>query len=168
MLKKVMLIGTCTLLMIPTSYAAGHKGQMETCLKAALAKYPGSVLSLEAEIENKKPIYEFDIKGADGKEWEVECDAKTGKITEVEEEVDANDPRFASKAKVSLEDAKKAALAAVPGEVIENETSIESDGGLSYEFDIKTRAGKEVEVEIDAVTGKVLETEDEIYQVGLD
>lgn len=163
-----MLIGACSVLMIPTSYAAGHKGPMETCLKAALAKYPGTVLSLEAEMENKKPIYEFDIKGTDGKEWEVECDAKSGKITEVEEEVDANDSRFASKAKVSAEDAKKTALAAVPGEVIESETSIEADGKLSYEFDIKTSAGKEVEVEIDAVTGKVLETEDEIYQVGLD
>ena len=42
---------------------------------------------LEAEIENGKPIYEFDIKGKDGKEWEVEVDAVTGKIVETEEEI---------------------------------------------------------------------------------
>lgn len=60
-------------------------------MKATLAKHPGSVISLEAEIENKKPIYELDIKGDNGKEWEVECDAKSGKVTEEEEDVDAKD-----------------------------------------------------------------------------
>lgn len=168
-MKKNLLLATLlSIALVPAANAASHKGQLETCMKAVLAKYPGAVVSLEAEIENKKPIYEFDIKAADGKELEVECDAKTGKITEVEEEVDAKDPRFASKAKLSFEDAKKAALAAVPGEVIESETSIEADGSLSYEFDIKTKDGKEIEVEIDAVTGKVQETEEEVYQIGQD
>ena len=36
-------------------------------MKAALAKHPGGVISLEAEIEDGKPTYEFDIKGTDGK-----------------------------------------------------------------------------------------------------
>ena len=78
------------------------------------------------------------------------------------------DPRFASKAKVSLEDAKKIALAAKPGEIIETETSIEPDGSISYEFDIKGTDGKEWEVEVDAVTGKIVEIEEEVYQIGLD
>ena len=52
--------------------------------------------------------------------------------------------------------------------MVESETSIESDGTLSYEFDIKTKDGKEIEVEIDAVTGKVQESEEEVYQIGLD
>ncbi len=145
-----------------------HKGKFESCLKAALAKHDGQVISVEAEIENGQPTYEFDIKGADGKEWEVECDAKTAKIIEEEEEVDAQDARFKSKAKVSLEDAKKAALAAKPGEVIESETAIEANGNASYEFDIKGKDGKEWEVEVDATTGKVIETEQEVYQIGLD
>ena len=69
-------------------YAADlHQGKLESCLKAALAKHPGDVVSLEAEIEDGKPTYEFDIKGKDGKEWEVECDAKTAKLIEEEEEV---------------------------------------------------------------------------------
>jgi uncharacterized membrane protein YkoI len=82
--------------------------------------------------------------------------------------VDAKDPRFASKAKVTFEEAKKTALAKHPGEVVESETSIEADGSVSYEFDIKTKDGKEVEVEVDAVTGKIVEEEVEIYQIGQD
>ena len=166
-MKKLTLAVLATLF-ATSALAAEHKGALETCLKAAQAKHPGDVISLEAEIENGKPIYEFDIKGKDGKEWEVECDAKTGKVTEEEEEVSAKDPRFASKAKVSLDDAKKTALAAHPGEVIESETSIEADGSISYEFDIKAKDGKEWEVEVDAVTGKIAEEEVEVYQIGLD
>lgn len=167
-MKKISLALVTLLVALPAFAAPMHKGAVETCLKAALAKYPGQVLSLEAEIENGKPIYEFDIKAKDGKEWEVECDAKTGKLTEAEEEVDAKDQRFASKAKVTFDEAKKTALTAYPGEVIESETSIESDGSISYEFDIKTKDGKEMEVEVDAVTGKIIETEEEVYQIGLD
>lgn len=144
-----------------------HSGRLETCMKAAQAKHPGFIQTLEAEIENGKPIYEFDIRTQDGKEWEVECNAKTGKIIEIEEEVAATDPRFKDKAKLSFEDAKKAALAIHDGEVLETETAIEADGSISYEFDIKTANGKEMEVEIDAVTGKLdEEPEEEIYQIG--
>ncbi|MBU3735807.1 MAG: peptidase M4 [Methylobacterium sp.] len=151
----------------PAMAADKHTGRLESCMKAALAKQAGTVQTLEAEIEKGKAIYEFDIRGADGKEWEVECDAKSGKVTEVEEEVTAEDPRFKSKAKVSLDDAKKAALAAQAGEIIETEYSLEANGNPSYEFDIKTAAGKEMEVEIDAVTGKLQEDpEEEVYQIG--
>jgi uncharacterized membrane protein YkoI len=167
-MKKISLALAALLVSVPAFAAPAHTGAVETCLKAALAKHPGQVISLEAEIENGKPIYEFDIKAKDGKEWEVECDAKTGKLTEEEEEIDVKDPRFASKVKVTLEDAKKTALAAKPGEIIETETSVEADGSISYEFDIKGKDGKEWEVEVDAVTGKIVETEEEVYQIGLD
>lgn len=168
MMKKISLALAALLVSAPVFAAQSHQGAMETCMKAALAKHPGDVVSLEAELEKGKPTYEFDIKTKDGKEWEVECDAKTGKLIEEEEEVDIKDPRFASKAKVSLEEAKKTALAAHPGEVIESETSIEADGTISYEFDIKTKDGKEIEVEVDAVSGKIIEVEEEVYQIGLD
>jgi len=167
--KKLIALLIASAFFAPSAFAADkHTGKMESCMKAALAKHPGSVISMEAEIEDGKPTYEFDIKGTDGKEWEVECAAKTGKLIEEEEEVDAKDPRFASKAKVSFDDAKKTALAAHPGEVIESETAIESNGDISYEFDIKTKDGKEIEVEVDAVSGKIIETEEETYQIGID
>ena len=85
--KKISLALAALLVTLPAFAAPAHKGAMESCMKAALAKHPGDVISLEAEIENGKPIYEFDIKGKDGKEWEVEVDAVTGKIVETEEEV---------------------------------------------------------------------------------
>jgi uncharacterized membrane protein YkoI len=40
---------------------------------------------------------------------------------------------------------------------------------LLFEFDIKTKDGKEMEVEVDAITGKLSENpEDEIFQIGIE
>jgi uncharacterized membrane protein YkoI len=169
--KKLIFALTASLFFAPAAFAADKfTGKFETALKAALAKHPGEVLTVEAEISEGKPQYEFDIKGKDGKEWEVEVDAKTGKVIEVEQEVaNADDPAFKGKAKITQEEAKKTALAKYAGEVVESEFSIESDGSASYEFDIKTADGKEWEVEVDAATGKLSENpEEEIYQVGLE
>jgi uncharacterized membrane protein YkoI len=170
--KKLLVVALGSLLVSTFAYAGGSafNGKMETCMKAALAKHPGEVLTLEAEISEGKPQYEFDIKGKDGKEWEVECLAKTGKIIEEEIEVaNAEDPAFKAKAKITLEEAKQIALAKFPGEIVETEFSIESNGSPSYEFDIKTKDGKEMEVEVDAVTGKLEENaEEEIYQIGVE
>jgi uncharacterized membrane protein YkoI len=59
------------------------------------------------------------------------------------------------------------ALKAHPGEIIETEYEIESNGDASYEFDIKTKEGKEIKMEVDAATGKIIENgEEEIYQIG--
>lgn len=122
---------------------------------------------MEAEVENGKAIYEFDIKGKDGKGWEVECDAATARIIEEEMEVPAaTDPAF--KSKISAEDARKIALAKFPGEVVESEMSVEADGTPVYEFDIVAADGTEMEVEVDAMTGKIVESEKEVFQVGMD
>lgn len=166
-MNKLLIALLATAFVAPAYAADKHTGRMETCMKAALAKHPGEVVSLEAELEKGKPVYEFDIKGADGVEWEVECDAKTGKVYEEEVDVDPNSADFKNKAKVSMEDAKKTALAAHPGEVVSVEYEME-DGNPVYEFDIKGKDGKEIEVEVDAVTGKIGETEEEVYEIGKD
>jgi len=166
-----MVIALASAFMSTLAYAgSNHAGKLETCLKAALAKHPGEVLTLEAEISKGQAQYEFDIKGKDGKEWEVECLAKSGKVIEEEQEVvNADDPAFKGKAKITQDEAKKTALAKYPGEVVDSEFAVESDGSISYEFDIKTANGKEIEVEIDAVTGKLSEDpEEEIYQIGVE
>jgi len=88
-MKKILLILSTAGLISSIPAFAGydlHTGAVESCLAAVLAKRPGNVISLEAELENGKPIYEFDIKGKDGKEWEVEVDAVTGKIAEKKEQ----------------------------------------------------------------------------------
>lgn len=169
MKKHLIPAVIAALFFAPAAFAADKfTGKFETAMKAALAKHPGEVLTVEAEISEGKPQYEFDIKDKDGKEWEVEVDAKSGKVIEEEQEVaNADDPAFKAKAKITQEDAKKAALAKFAGEIVDSEFSIESDGSASYEFDIKTKDGKEMEVEVDAATGKLAENpEEEIYQVG--
>lgn len=144
------------------------KVSMETCMNAALAKHDGEVTKLELKLEKNVPTYEVEIFTKDGKSWELECDANTGKITEEEQEVSsAEDPLFKEKAKITLEQAKEIALKAASGEIVEVEYEIESNGDASYEFDIKNDKGEEVKLEVDATTGKITEDKQtEVYQIG--
>jgi uncharacterized membrane protein YkoI len=138
------------------------------CVKAALALHAGTIVKVEFKTEDHIGVYEFDIESADGTAWDIECNAKTGKIIEVEQELNAAHPKFKALAKVSEADAKATALAAHPGTVVETEYELESDGKASYEFDIKEADGDEYKVEVDATTGKIVETSFEAYQIGRD
>lgn len=136
------------------------------CVKAALAVHDGKIVKVEYKSENKTGVYEFDIETPDGKAWDIECNAKTSKITEVEEEVKVDSAAFKALAKVSEADALKTALAAHPGTVVETEYEIEPDGKASYEFDILEADKEEIKVEVDATTGKIVEVSYENYQIG--
>lgn len=136
------------------------------CVKAALSKHDGKIVKVELKSEKKTPVYEFDIESKDGTAWDVECDVKTSKITEIEQEVKADDAKFKAAAKVSEADAKATALKAHPGTVVETEYEIEDDGKATYEFDILEADNEEVKVEVDAATGKIVEVDYEVYQVG--
>ncbi len=168
-MKNSMIAGIfLSVAMVPVAYADKHGSKYDdlgSCYKAAVAKFPGKVTSVRGELEDGKVQYELDSAGNDGKSYEVECDAKTGKIVESEMEVAGNDPAFTSKAKISYDAAVKAALAKYPGAVVNTEYEVESDG-VAYEFDIVTKDGKTLEVEVDAVTGKVGEAEEVLYQIG--
>lgn len=143
------------------------KFSMEHCLHAALAEKNGGVVKVELKIEDKIPTYEFDIETSGGKVWDIECNTEMGKITEIEQEVASIEhPLFKAKMKIGIEEARKIALAAHPGDVVELEYEIEPNGDASYEFDIKTKDGKEMKVEVDAATGKIVEANSEIYQIG--
>lgn len=157
-----------------TAFAESDQGKLKAqsydslgkCVEKALAKYDGQIVKLEYKMEQKTPVYEFDIETPDGKAWEVECNVKTAEITELEEEVEVDDPKFASKAKFTEEQARATALAAHPGRVVEVEYEIESDGKASYEIDILQKDNDEVKVEVDATTGKIVEVSYESYQIG--
>ena len=136
------------------------------CVKAALTAHEGKIVKLEMKTEDKKPMYEFDIESADGTAWDVECNVKTGKVTEIEQEVKADDAKFKALAKVSEADAKATALAAHPGTIVETEYELEPDGKASYEFDILEADKEEIKVEVDATTGKFVEKSYEVYQIG--
>ena len=142
---------------------------IETCILAAQAKRAGKMVKLDVKLEKTRPIYEFDIELKDGRAWDVECDGRTGKITEIEQEVkNADDPLFKAKMKISLEEAKQIALKAYPGTIdnAEIEYEIEENGDASYEMDVLMENGKEMKVEIDATSGKIVEANEELYQIG--
>lgn len=140
---------------------------METCLMAALKAHPGEVKELEMSLEDGVPHYEFEIITADGRETEVECDAMTGKIVEVEWENENMDvDAFIANAKVTPAQAREIALQRVPGKIGEMDMEMTSTGIMSYEFEVTKRSGEEIDVEVNAVNGKIIETEVEIYEIG--
>ncbi|MEZ0231281.1 MAG: PepSY domain-containing protein [Methylophilaceae bacterium] len=170
---KKLSIGVCLLSTVFAAHTAiagefpKTKVGLEVCVAAALKEKAGEIVKLELKLEKKVPVYEFDINSPDGTEWDVECNALTGKIVEVEQEVaSADHPLFKAKAKVSEADARKTALTAYPGEIIEVEYEIEADGAATYEFDIKGKDGKEIKVEVDAASGKIVEAHPEVFQIG--
>jgi uncharacterized membrane protein YkoI len=61
---------------------AHHNAQMNECVRLALEKHPGAVVETEVEMEDGKLITDVDIQGADGKNWEIECELATAKIVE--------------------------------------------------------------------------------------
>ncbi len=75
--------------------------------------------------------------------------------------------KLAKQAKISKKDARKIALKRIPGKVIESEIDKEK-GKIVWEFEIKTKEGKVFEVLVDAMTGKIVEVEDETDEKGDD
>lgn len=148
---------------------AANNQQFETCLETALNQRPGQVVKVELKLEDGREVYEFDIRGLDGKDWDVECLKASGEVIELEEEVDhPNHPEFKKNVRFNEQEAREIALKLYPGEIIEVEYEIEANGDSSYEFDIDTLEGREIKIEIDAATGKVVETNHELWQVGLE
>ena len=142
------------------------------CVLKVLNKYPGAILSVEAERTKKlgpKPelFYEFDVElGLDGKIIEIECNPNSLELMDYEEEVDISDKRFSENALISLERAKLLLKEKTKGEIIEFETSLQN-GRPVYEFDVfEKEQGIEVEYEIDGVTGLFLESEIELFEIG--
>jgi len=88
-------------------------------------------------------------------------DAKE-KAKECDDDDDDEDITEADRAsiKVTLADAKKIALQRVPGKITDQELEKEN-GRLQYAFDITGEDGKSYDVEIDAITGDVLQAEPE-------
>lgn len=164
--QKLLNIGLATALLAMTTAAHAAPTALDNCVKAAQDKHPGKLMSLSSEIEGGKSQYEIDIQGQDGFGWEAECDAATGKINRIEREIRANAKEFKSKAKVRLDAAIKIALDKYPGDVLNTEYDMEDDGEISYEFVIRTNNGKMIEIEVDAVTGKLAGEEEVLYRIG--
>jgi uncharacterized membrane protein YkoI len=141
--------------------------ELDVCIKNVQAQQAGYILKLEKLKFSGKSVYEFEIADPKQGEWELLCEAKTGKIIEQESEAyDPNVPAFKKNVKITEEAAAKIALKTAPGKIREVEYEIENNGSSSYEFDILSNKGLETKVEVDAATGKVMETAVEDWQVG--
>ena len=153
----------------------------EQATATALARVSGStVKSAELEREDGKLVYSFDlvVAGKDGVE-EVLVDAATGKVVSVEHEGPAAEAAegarersglpvkeehagMLAQAKVTPEQALKAARARVPHSTVKSAGLEREEGQLVYSFDLAVpgREGVE-EVWVDATTGKVLSVKHE-------
>jgi hypothetical protein len=59
-----------------------HNEVMAVCMKTSLDKHPGAIIEIEMETEDGRPIFDIDIQAADGKHWEIECDAELATVIE--------------------------------------------------------------------------------------
>ena len=145
------------------------------CATKVLNKYPGFFTSVEAEGNNTGQFfYEFDvvmknkIKPKEYREIEVECNPSTLELSDIEEEVKPNDHRFLKSVKITSKEAEKIALDSVSGIIVDREFAIENSKPI-YEFDIlDKKTKKEIEIEVDGVSGQVIEKEIEFFEVGVD
>ncbi len=162
------------ILMTLVVFMPGHAEAMdkvtdrfEICMQKVLHQQPGQIIKVEKKHESGKMMYEFDVRGEDGLDWDIECVQDTGEIWEVEREVqNPNDPLFKSKVTVGESAARKIVLKAYPGFIREVEYEVESNGTAVYEFDIDMDNGREMKVEINATNGVVHEANQEIWQIG--
>lgn len=165
MKKAVMMVLSCWPMLGNTE----NVDLFERCLESAQQQQPGQILKVELKREGQRQVYEFDIRGIDGNDWDLECLKSSGEIIEIEREVDQpNHPLFKQNVKINEREAREIALAKFSGEITEVEYEVESDGRSSYEFDIDTLDGGEVKIEIDAYTGQIVEVNEERWQLGLE
>lgn len=152
-----------------------HAGQgrdkvsLEHCLKAAKNVRDGAYVKVEyLKISPAGvPTYEIEIRDDAGTEWELMCNARTGDVYEIETEAaSADDEAFAENAKISEKRARQTALDRYPGEIEEVEYEIEANGQPSYEIDIVDEGGTEFKVEVDAVSGDIIEVSVESWEIG--
>lgn len=58
---------------------------LDRILDLVRAAFPGEIIEIELEIEDGSLVYEFDILSPEGRLFEVEIEAATGKVLEIEE-----------------------------------------------------------------------------------
>ena len=139
----------------------------EEATKAALEKVPGTVKEVELEDEDGTIVYGIEVVSTDGTQKEVKVDAKTGKVVKVEDDdekdgekkdEEENPVELAKQAKITEEEATKAALEKVPGTVKQVELEDE-DGTIVYGIEVVSTDGTQKDVKVDAKTGKIVKVE---------
>lgn len=132
---------------------------MEKAQEIALSEQDGHIDSIELESDEGYVYYEVEIENGD-REYDIYIEASTGEVLKVDRDDHDDDDYEVSRALeniISAEKAMQIAVEKVGGKVIEMELD-EDDNRYEYEIELKTNDG-EVEMTIDAVTGKILEIE---------
>lgn len=127
--------------------------------KIVTDKYGGEVINVEEE--EGGDVYEVEVKNSDEGRIEVDVDAYSGKIKNVEHDNDDNGDNGEGDL-ISKEKAGQIATDKYGGDVISVEKEHE-DGNLVYEVEIKNSKQGRIEVDVDAHTGEIvgMEKEDE-------
>jgi uncharacterized membrane protein YkoI len=149
--------------------SGAHAASLDECLNAASQIKSGDFVKVEYlnPSAEGRPTYEIEVRSADGHEWEFMCDANSGMIYEMEQEVDSADHAlFKKHAKVSAAQAVETVQGLYPGKIEEIEYEIETNGDASYEIDFVDEGGTEFKVEVDAASGKVIEVHIEQWEIG--
>lgn len=136
----------------PMPDQSGDWRPLADTVRAVLAARPGQVLDLELDRSlDGRPVYLVRIALADGRMSEIALDARTG--AELQSEGRRLAPLSSLKPLPEILDQVRARY---PGTVREVELERDRQGRRYYEFDIQLSDGRSVEVNVDAVTGKVL------------
>ncbi|KIL53540.1 hypothetical protein KP77_05160 [Jeotgalibacillus alimentarius] len=138
---------------------------VEEAQEKALAEYDGVIESIELEGKRDGYVYDLDIDNGD-MDYDLYMDASTGDILRVEEERDDDDdngsaanPEASTEDYISQEEAINIALEEVEG-TLESVKLDSDDGSVVYEVEIDTGTfSDEASLDIDAVTGEVLEVD---------
>ncbi|MEC3883913.1 PepSY domain-containing protein [Halobacillus sp. HZG1] len=111
---------------------------------------------VEKDKEDGVSVYEFEGQTEDGKEAEVEVDANTGEVLQVERGDDDSNETSAEDMKVTEEEAEKAAKEEASGSEMKN---MEIEDG-HYEFEFQDDSF-EYEITVDGQTGEVTDSQKE-------
>ncbi|PAD77284.1 PepSY domain-containing protein [Paenibacillus campinasensis] len=131
---------------------------MEQAEKKAKAEVKGVVDSIELKRWKGSQIYEVEID-QEKREMEVRVDAYSGKVLSVREDDDNDD--WDDRVPANVIGAGKAATIAekhVQGAVAVESDLDKDDGRWVYEVELRTSRGS-AEVEVHAITGKVIDTD---------
>lgn len=142
---------------------------IEEAKNIALKKVNGTLESVELENTLTQLVYEVDID-KQGTDYDVYVDAYSGEVLAIKKDNDdlfddnrkvvnsvVENGKSVNNAAISENEAISIAEKAVNGKTVEIELEYD-DGMLQYKIELQTNRG-EAEVEIDAETGKILETE---------
>lgn len=163
----------------PSAFAAKNVISEKQAKEIALEKTKGGTIAeMELDRDGLKDKYEIEVLNGD-KEYDLDIAAETGKISKIEEGMkdqddndddgdddknsdddnersDRDDQIDLAKIKITSEQAQSIALEKVSGTI--KEMSLDDD--YVYEFEIQ-KDGKDVDVNVDAVTGEAVVDKDD-------